>query len=61
MCSALTLFSEQMDSPTFRVLSTILLIVLVLNVIVNLGFTVRAIAKREVMIVRDDPRSKKKS
>ena len=61
MCSALTLFSEQMDSPTFRVLSTGLLIILVLNVIVNFGFTVRAIAKREVLIVKEDPRLKKKS
>ena len=61
MCSALTLFSEQMDSPTFRVLSTGLLIILVINVIVNLAFTVRAIAKREVLVVKDDPRLKKKS
>jgi hypothetical protein len=61
MCSALTLFSEEMDSPTFRVLTTGLLIILVLNVIVNFGFTVRAIAKREVLIVKEDPRLKKKS
>ena len=57
----MTLFSEQMDSPTFRVLSTGLLIILVINVIVNLAFTVRAIAKREVLVVKDDPRLKKKS
>ena len=61
MCSALTLFSEEMDSPTFRVLTTGLLIFLVLNLIVNFGFTVRAIAKREVLIVKEDPRLKKKS
>jgi tellurite resistance protein TehA-like permease len=61
MCSALTLFSEQMDSTAFRVLATGLLIVLVVNVIVNFGFTVRAIARREVLILKEDPRLKKKS
>ena len=61
MNSALTLFSISLDSPAFRVLSTILLIVLVLNVIVNLGFTANAIARREVLIVKEDPRHKKKS
>ena len=61
MNSALTLFSVSLDSPTFRVLSTVLLIVLVVNLIVNLGFTVRAIAKREVLILKKDPRLKKKS
>ncbi len=50
-----------LDSPTFRVLSTVLLTVLVLNVVVNFGFTMRAIAKREVLIVKEDPRLKKQS
>jgi hypothetical protein len=61
MCSALTLFSSYLDSPAFRVLSTGLLILLVLNVIVNFGFTVRAVVKRRVLILREDPRMKKKS
>ena len=61
MNSALTLFSVSLDSPTFRVLSTVLLIVLVLNVFINLGLTIRAVAKREVLIVKEDPRLKKKS
>ena len=61
MNSVLTLFSMSLDSPTFRVLSTVLLTVLVLNVVVNFGFTMRAIAKREVLIVKEDPRLKKQS
>jgi hypothetical protein len=61
MCSALILFSEHLDSPAFRVLSTGLLILLVINVIVNLGFTVRAVVTRQVLILREDPRRKKQS
>ena len=61
MNSALILFSEAMDSPTFRVLATMWLIVLVLNTIINFGFTIRAVANRQVLVVKEDPRAKKKS
>jgi cell division protein FtsL len=59
MCSALILFSEQMDSPAFRVTATGLLIFLVLNALVNAVFTVQAIYHRRVLIVQQDPRLKK--
>jgi hypothetical protein len=59
MCSALVLFSEQMDSPTFRVLATGLLLMLIINAIINAAFTVRGVARGQVLIVRDDPRLKK--
>lgn len=59
MCSAMILFSEQMDSPTFRVLATGLLLILILNAIVNAVYTIRGVARGQVLIVREDPRLKK--
>ena len=61
MNSALFLFSEEMDSPIFRVLATGLLIILILSYIFNILFTIRGIARGQVLIVREDYRLKKKS
>ena len=62
MNSALTLFSVALDSPTFRVLSTALLVVLVVNRHCQLWASQSGrVAKREVLILKDDPRLKKKS
>jgi tellurite resistance protein TehA-like permease len=57
--TALTLFAEEFDSPAFRVLSAGLLILLTMNAIVNAAYTIRAIAKRQILIVREDTRKKK--
>jgi tellurite resistance protein TehA-like permease len=58
--SALTLLSEEMDSPSFRVCSTGLFILLSLNLLINLGFTVRGVVKGQVLIVREDPRGRER-
>jgi tellurite resistance protein TehA-like permease len=56
--SALTLLSEEMNSPAFRVLSTGLFILLSCNLLINLGFTVRGVVRGDVLVVREDPRRK---
>jgi tellurite resistance protein TehA-like permease len=56
--SALTLLSEEMNSPTFRVCSTGLFILLSLNLLINLGFTVRGVVRGDVLVVRENPRHK---
>ena len=61
MNSALIFLSEEMDSPTFRVLATGLLFILILSALINLGFTIRGIARGQVLDIREDPRLKKKS
>lgn len=61
MCTAMLLFSKEMDSPTFRVLFTILMLVLTVDVIVNVLYTVHAIWHRKALIVKEDPRLKKGS
>lgn len=59
MNTALVLFSEQFDSPAFRVLATGLLILLTINLLLNAFYTIRGIARRQILILKDDPRQKK--
>ena len=61
MCSAMLLFSREMDSPTFRVLFTGLMLLLTIDVIINLIYTAHAVWIRRILIVKEDPRLKKKS
>lgn len=59
MTTATTYFAVNMDSPTFRVLTSIQLVALVMVYFVNVAFTLTGIFKGELLIVREDPRVKK--
>jgi tellurite resistance protein TehA-like permease len=61
MNSAMIFFSQEMDSPTWRVLATGLLFILIISALANLAFTIRGVARGQVLVVRDDPRQKKES
>ena len=59
MNSAMILFSEQFDSPAFRVIATGLLIILSIITIGNAFYTVMRTVQGKILIVREDPRLKK--
>lgn len=59
LVTSMSLFSEEMDSPTFRVVNSIMLICLVMVFLVNVGFAGWNISQGQLLIVREDPRVKK--
>lgn len=58
VCTAWLELSIVMDSPTFRTLTAIFLVILVVLLLVNFVFIGMGLAKGQVLIVRDDPRVK---
>ena len=60
LVTATSLFSEEMDSPAFRVITAGLIIILVAVFLMNTVFTAKGIWKGQLLIVREDPRVKKK-
>ena len=59
LVTSLNLLSIEMDSPAFRVLTTMFIIILVGFFLMNTVFTGMGIAKGELLIVREDPRVRK--
>jgi tellurite resistance protein TehA-like permease len=58
VCTAWRELSIVMDSPTFRALTAIFLVILVILLLVNFVFIGIGLAKGQLLIVRDDPRVK---
>lgn len=54
-------FSIEMDSPAWRALTCVGLIIIVILFLINLGFTAFKVVKGELLIVREDPRASQKS
>lgn len=53
-------FAIEMDSPAWRVITTILVVSMVIIYLVNVVGTVWKVSKGELLIVREDPRVKKR-
>lgn len=60
LTTATTLFSTEMDSPAWRVITAMLIIILIIVFFNNMIFTAVGIWKGELLIIREDPRVKKK-
>lgn len=60
LTTSTSLFAIEMDSAAWRVITSMLIIILAIVYIVNLAFTVVKVTKGELLIVREDPRIKKK-
>lgn len=58
--SATTLLATEMDSPAWRVITAALIVILVIVFLINMYFTIMGIAKGELLVIREDPRVKKK-
>ena len=56
VCTALLELSIVMDSPTFRVLTAGLLVILVVLLLLNFVMTAIGIAKGQLLIVREPPK-----
>lgn len=54
LTTSFLVFSEQLDSPAYRVLTCIMLVILVVAYLVNLGFALMRIWQGQLLIVRDD-------
>lgn len=59
LTTAFNAFGIQLNSPTFNVLNTALVLIMVTMFFVNLAFTTLKVAKGELLIVKEDPRTKK--
>lgn len=59
LTTSFLLFSIEMDSPAFRVVTTALVILLVLVFFLNAFFAVWRISKGELLIVRKNPRARR--
>lgn len=59
LVTSMSSFSIDMDSPAFRVIFAIMLIILVIVFLVNLAFVGTKIWTGQLLIVREDPRVKK--
>lgn len=60
LTTSTSLFAIEMDSAAWRVITSILIITLAITYFVNLTFTIIKISKGELLIIREDPRVKKK-
>ncbi len=58
LATSTLLLGSELDSPFFRVVTVILVVFLLLVFFVNVAFTLWAIFKGQLLIVRDDPRHK---
>lgn len=58
LTTSMLVFSVQMDSPAYRVVTAIMIIVLAILYIVNLGYTLLRIWQGRLLIVREDWRVK---
>ena len=59
LTNSMLMFSIEMDSSFFRVITAVLVVFLVLVFFVNLGFTAWEVGKGRLLIVRENPRVKK--
>jgi tellurite resistance protein TehA-like permease len=60
LVTSMELFALEMDSVAFRVIATIMLVMLVIVFLTNLIFVVSKIWRRELLIIRDNPRMEQK-
>ncbi|EXJ61876.1 hypothetical protein A1O7_02306 [Cladophialophora yegresii CBS 114405] len=58
LATSTLLLGLELDSPFFRIVTAILVVFLVLVFFVNVAFTLRGIFKGQLLIVKDDPRTK---
>ncbi|KAI9677363.1 MAG: hypothetical protein M1822_008170 [Bathelium mastoideum] len=59
LTTSMLMFSIEMNSPFFRVITAILLVFLLIVFFVNLGFTAWEIFRGRLLVVRENPRVKK--
>jgi tellurite resistance protein TehA-like permease len=59
LTTSFLLMSIEMDSPTFRVVTTALAILLILVFLLNTAFTFLRVAKGELLVVRQNPRARR--
>lgn len=59
LTTSMNLFAVEMDSPAFRVITVVLIIVLLFVFLLNLAFTIWKVVKGELLIVKEDWRGKK--
>lgn len=60
LTTSTSLFAIEMDSPAWRVITAMLIIILTIIFFINLAFTVVKVSKGELLIVREDWRVKKR-
>ena len=59
MTTSFLVFAIEMDSPAYRVIATMMTIILLILYLINLGFTVLRVCQGKLLIVREDWRVKK--
>ena len=60
LTTSTSLFAIEMNSPAWKVITVILIITLVVLYFINLAFTIVRVSQGKLLVIREDPRIKKK-